>query len=88
MKIRTIANVSLCLAMLSMSSGVAAQSESRWQNVNINQQNREPRRASFFAYENLDKAQNFDKKKSANYLSMEGMWKFNFVKDQIGRAHV
>ena len=66
MKIRTIANVSLCLAMLSISSGVAAQSESRWQNVNINQQNREPRRASFFAYENLDKAQNFDKKKSAN----------------------
>ena len=85
MKIRTIANVSLCLAMLSMSSGVAAQSESRWQNVNINQQNREPRRASFFAYENLDKAQNFDKKKSANYLSMEGMWKFNFVKDHNKR---
>ena len=85
MKIRTIANVSLCLAMLSMSSGVAAQSESRWQNVNINQQNREPRRASFFAYENLDKAQNFDKKKSVNYLSMEGMWKFNFVKDHNKR---
>lgn len=85
MKIRTIANVSLCLAMLSISSGVAAQSESRWQNVNINQQNREPRRASFFAYENLDQAQNFDKKKSANYLSMEGMWKFNFVKDHNKR---
>ena len=85
MKIRTIANVSLCLAMLSISSGVAAQSESRWQNVNINQQNREPRRASFFAYENLDKAQNFDKKKSAYYLSMEGMWKFNFVKDHNKR---
>ena len=85
MKIRTIATVSLCLAMLSMSGGVAAQSESRWQNVNINQQNREPRRASFFAYENLDKAQNFDKKKSANYLSMEGMWKFNFVKDHNKR---
>ena len=85
MKIRTIANVSLCLAMLSISSGVVAQSESRWQNVNINQQNREPRRASFFAYENLDKAQNFDKKKSANYLSMEGMWKFNFVKDHNKR---
>ena len=81
MNIRTIANVSLCLAMLSMSSGALAQSESRWQNVNINQQNREPRRANFFAFENLEKAQSFDKKKSANYLSMEGMWKFNFVKD-------
>ena len=85
MNIRTIANVSLCLAMLSMSSGALAQSESRWQNVNINQQNREPRRANFFAFENLEKAQSFDKEKSANYLSMEGMWKFNFVKDHNKR---
>ena len=85
MNIRTIAKVSLCLAMLSMSSGAQAQSESRWQNVNINQQNREPRRANFFAFENLEKAQSFDKKKSANYLSMEGMWKFNFVKDHNKR---
>ena len=85
MNIRTIANVSLCLAMLSISSGALAQSESRWQNVNINQQNREPRRANFFAFENLEKAQSFDKKKSANYLSMEGMWKFNFVKDHNKR---
>lgn len=85
MNIRTIANVSLCLAMLSMSSGALAQSESRWQNVNINQQNREPRRANFFAFENLEKAQSFDKKMSANYLSMEGMWKFNFVKDHNKR---
>lgn len=85
MNIRTIANVSLCLAMLSMSSGALAQSESRWQNVNINQQNREHRRANFFAFENLEKAQSFDKKKSANYLSMEGMWKFNFVKDHNKR---
>lgn len=85
MNIRTIANVSLCLAMLSMSSGALAQSESRWQNVNTNHQNREPRRANFFAFENLEKAQSFDKKKSANYLSMEGMWKFNFVKDHNKR---
>lgn len=85
MNIRTIANVSLCLVMLSISSGAQAQSESRWQNVNINQQNREPRRANFFAFENLEKAQSFDKKKSANYLSMEGMWKFNFVKDHNKR---
>lgn len=85
MNIRTIANVSFCLALLAMSSGALAQSESRWQNVNINQQNREPRRANFFAFENLEKAQSFDKKKSANYLSMEGMWKFNFVKDHNKR---
>ena len=44
MSIRNIANVSLCLALLSVGNGVAAQNESRWHNVDINQQNREPRR--------------------------------------------
>ena len=71
MSIRNIANVSLCLALLSVGNGVAAQNESRWHNVDINQQNREPRRAAFFAYETLDKAQSFDKRKSANYLNTE-----------------
>ena len=60
---------------------VRAQDASRWHNVDINQQNRAPRRAAFFAFENQDKAQAFEKKKSTNYLSMEGTWKFNFVKD-------
>ena len=62
-----------------------AQNETRWHNVDVNQQNREPRRASFFAYEDLGKAQGFDKKQSSNYLSMEGTWKFNFVKDHNKR---
>lgn len=60
---------------------VRAQDASRWHNVDVNQQNRAPRRAAFFAFENQDKAQAFEKKKSVNYLSMEGTWKFNFVKD-------
>lgn len=60
---------------------VRAQDASRWHNVDVNQQNRAPRRATFFAFENQDKAQAFEKKNSANYLSMEGTWKFNFVKD-------
>lgn len=62
MGIRNIANVSLCLALLSVGNGVAAQNESRWHNVDINQQNREPRRAAFFAYETLDKAQSFERR--------------------------
>ena len=51
-----------------------------WQDPNVNQQNREERRADFFAFESMDKAQG-DKTASARYLSMEGKWKFNFVKD-------
>jgi beta-galactosidase len=52
-----------------------------WQNPEVNQQNREARRADFFAYEDADKAKAGDKSKSLRYLSMEGMWRFNFVKD-------
>ena len=83
---RTFLNLSL-LATICVTSNVTmkAQNETRWHNVDINQQNREPRRASFFAFEDLNKAQGFDKKQSSNYLSMEGTWKFNFVKDHNKR---
>ena len=83
---QSILSISL-LAALSLTSPVTAtaQNETRWHNVDVNQQNREPRRASFFAFEDLSKAQGFDKKQSANYLSMEGTWKFNFVKDHNKR---
>ena len=67
---------------------VRAQDASRWHNVDVNQQNRAPRRAAFFAFENQDKAQAFEKKNSANYLSMEGTWKFNFVKDYNKRPAI
>ena len=83
---QSILSISL-LAALSLTSPVTAtaQNETRWHNVDVNQQNREPRRAAFFAFEDLSKAQGFDKKQSVNYLSMEGTWKFNFVKDHNKR---
>ena len=52
-----------------------------WKNPLVNQQNREARRANFFAFESEELAQKNDKTLSGRYLSMEGMWKFNFVKD-------
>ena len=52
-----------------------------WLDPNVNQVNREARRAAFFAYESADKAMAGDKAKSDRYLSMEGAWRFNFVKD-------
>ena len=51
-----------------------------WKDPAVNQQNREPRRAHFFAFESVDKAKG-NKTASDRFLSMEGMWKFNFVKD-------
>jgi len=52
-----------------------------WKDPGVNQQNREARRAHFFAYESESIARQGDKAKSARYLSMEGVWKFCFVKN-------
>ena len=66
-----------CLAVMP----VCAQKVPVWQDPTVNQQNREVRRADFFAFESEDAARQGDKTKSSRYLSMEGMWKFNFVKN-------
>ena len=72
----------LLLAIMTMATmGVAAQQAPEWKNPQVNQMNREARRAHFFAFENGDKALANDKTKSSRYLSMEGKWRFNFVKD-------
>jgi beta-galactosidase len=55
--------------------------EPEWKNPDINQVNREARRANFFAFENADKAKVNDKTASERFMSMEGKWRFNFVKD-------
>ena len=65
---------------LLLSLSASAQKLPVWQDPGVNQQNREPRRAHFFAFESADKAKG-DKSASARFLSMEGMWKFHFVKD-------
>ena len=67
--------------MMMATMGTAAQQAPEWKNPQVNQMNREARRADFFAFENADKAKAGDKTKSDRYLSMEGKWKFNFVKD-------
>ena len=58
----------------------SAQKAPVWKDASVNQQNREPRRAHFFGFESEDKAKG-DKEASERFLSMEGKWKFNFVKN-------
>ena len=82
---KEIVTLTILGALAFNSQSIQAQDASRWHNVDVNQQNREPRRVAFFAYEDMGKAQTAEKKSSANYLSMEGMWKFNFVKDHNKR---
>lgn len=72
----------LLVSLVCLSSLTAmADQKPVWQDPQVNQQNREPRRADFFAYENENLAMVGDKTRSSRYLSMEGTWRFNFVKD-------
>ncbi len=43
--------------------------------------NRMPMRSSAFAYESDAMAKQYDRTKSANFLSLNGTWKFNWVQD-------
>ena len=67
----------VCMASLQAMADV----KPYWMDPAVNQVNREARRSAFFAFEDADKAKVNDKTKSARYLSMEGKWRFNFVKD-------
>ena len=67
--------------LLCSASAVAADNAPEWRNAAVNQQNREARRANFFAFESEALAKAGEKAGSARYLSMEGMWRFCFVKN-------
>jgi len=59
----------------------AAEKAPAWRDPLVNHVNREARRADFFAFESADKALTGNKTVSDRYLSMEGKWRFCFVKD-------
>ena len=61
----------LSLACMAVTA-VYAQKTPVWQDPQVNQVNREARRACFFAFESAEKAQG-DKSQSQRYLSMEGL---------------
>lgn len=61
------------------------QSFTEWKDPSVNSINREPMHASFFAYENKEKAIADVKEKSGKYLSLNGMWRFQWVPDLTDR---
>lgn len=56
-----------------------------WQDPGKNQINRAETRAAYFAYPCEKCARNGIKEEAANFLSLNGLWKFNWVKDQTER---
>ena len=81
-KANTVMKSRLLLMALAFAAVTAvAATEPVWRNPQVNQQNRASRRADFFAYESRLAADKGDKTASVRYLSMEGKWRFHFVKD-------
>ena len=71
-------NFALFLCTLSLL--VSAQKD-EWKNPEQNEVNRLPMRAHYFPYENLEQAQKNVPTASANYQTLNGKWKFYWVKD-------
>ncbi len=71
-----------CLAML----GITASAQSNeWQNPGVNAVNRAPMHTNYFAYESVEAAGRAVKEKSTNFMTLNGTWKFNWVKDSDAR---
>ena len=71
--------INLCV----MTAG--AQTFKEWQDPNINAINRATMHTNYFAYENEQAAFKGQKEHSANYMTLNGIWKFNWVKDAESR---
>lgn len=69
-----------CFAALS-SFAVKAQTFTEWKDPNVNAVNREKMRTNFFAYKNVEEAKKAIKEQSDNFMTLNGEWKFNWVKD-------
>lgn len=52
-----------------------------WLDPKVNSENEKPDVADYFAYENAELAAQGEKSQSSRFMSIEGNWKFNFVKN-------
>ncbi|MFK2375636.1 glycoside hydrolase family 2 TIM barrel-domain containing protein [Bacteroides fragilis] len=71
-----------CLAMCSLAT-MAQHDE--WENPEINAVNRAPMHTNYFAYSSSEEAAKADKENSSNFMTLNGIWKFNWVKNADAR---
>lgn len=62
-------------------SMLSAQTFTEWQNPGINEINRAPMHAAYFSYESKEAAASAVPEESTNYLTLHGVWNFNWVND-------
>ena len=64
-----------------------SQTFKEWQDPKVNEVNRAEAHTRYFAYANLQEAQGEAPEKSSNYLSINGIWKFIWVRDAALRPN-
>lgn len=72
-------------ATLAIASALSAQTFNEWNDPTVNAVNRLDMHASFFPYSNAGDAESGKYKEAENYLSLNGPWRFNWVKDRSMR---
>ena len=75
----------LSLALILLPGIVSAQSFNEWQDPNVNSVNRAPMHSHFFAYESEEAAATAVPEESSNYMTLHGLWKFDWVADADSR---
>ena len=71
----------LSLGLLSFAAVVSSQTMKEWQDPDVNEVNRLPMHTAYFAYEDEDAARKGVKEDSDNFLTLDGIWKFNWLRD-------
>lgn len=77
----------LFLTGLLVTAALAAEAQSfqEWRDPEVNAVNRAPMHTSYFAYESADAAGRGVKEQSSNFMSLNGTWKFFWVRDADAR---
>lgn len=75
----------LSLLLLFACTILSAQTFTEWLDPAVNSVNRLPMHAHYFAYESAAAAQAGIPEESANYLTLHGLWKFDWVADADSR---
>lgn len=72
-----------CLLALGccLMASVAFGQKNEWLDPTVNQINRAPMHTNYFAYETEDAARKGCKESSSNFMTLNGIWNFNWVKD-------
>lgn len=73
-----------CMAVLGLTTA-QAQNFNEWKDPEVNAVNRSAMHANYFAYATADEAQRAVKEDSKNFMTLNGLWKFNWVRHADAR---